>query len=276
MNFKKKGREYLKNSPIRSTDLKTIAKSPKRFLYERLLGNGIKVTPSIEKGRNIHKYFLEKEGFEKEYEVLDVKMITAKIKTKYEGTDLIPIRRCEVEEFEEMKDAYKEKEKPHGIDLFSLGTTYEKQINWAETIEKKKIYCTARLDAFYQKEIEGGIKHVIIDLKTTADAKEKPFLTSAHKLKYPIQMAHYLQGYCKVFNVHPREVVFALVAIETSPPYNHNVFMADGDDWYINKGEEERQEAICTLLGCCTSGEFPEGRDYPEQTIELEAPTFLK
>ena len=275
MNFKEKGQEYLKNFPIRSTDLKTIAKSPKRFLHERLLGYGIKETPAIRRGLDIHEYFLQRKSFRNKYHVMDINRITPSARQEAELRGKYLIKQSEVDEFVEIKTSYEQKEKPHGIDLFGSGVTYEGQIQWSEDILGDTSRCTAQIDAFYQAKINGVKKHVIIDLKTTSDAKEKSFLYNAYKLKYHIQIAHYIKGYCKSFAVNPQEIVFCLVALETSAPYCHNVFLTDGDSNYVSKGEEERREAMATLIACCNSGDFPEGFSYPEHTIDLDFPAYI-
>ena len=277
MKFSTLGKRYLKNSPLRSTDIKMVCDCPAKFRDARLLEQGVKDTPTMQKGRAIHHFFLQEKTFKDNYFINSNHNSILKGERKQaeeEGKEII--KKTDYLEFFFMRDAYQSKEKPHGIDLYSKGVNYEKLLEWKEDIKGKKRACNARLDAYYKGKVYDEEKHIIIDLKTTSNAAEYDFIGKAYKLFYHVQVAHYIKGYSKVFNVSPSDIVFAIIAIESSRPYRHNIYITDGNSFYVEDGEEKRMQGIETLIECCEAGKFGEGKDYLPAAKELSFPYYAK
>jgi hypothetical protein len=112
-----------------------------------------------------------------------------------------------------------------------------------------------------------GEGYVVVDLKTTADARESKWMRSAYwDYGYHIQAAHYYIGMTQeTGGTPPREFFF--VTVESEPPYGVIVYRTPQHT--LRVGLEE----VATLYGiyarCKRDGEWP---SYPEIIHEFDLP----
>lgn len=104
---------------------------------------------------------------------------------------------------------------------------------------------------------------VIVDVKTTQDARPDAFMRSIANYRYDVQAAHYGRGF-------ERER-FAFIAVEKTPPYGVAVYLAD--DTIRERGQEARIRNLETYGQCRESGEWP---GYPDIVTGISLPAWAR
>lgn len=130
---------------------------------------------------------------------------------------------------------------------------------WSDSLTA--VRCKARLDSY----LDG----LILDLKTTDDARPAAFEANAARLGYDVQAAHYLEAVRQCFGpaVAPR---FAFIAVETEPPHGVWVHLAGAE--FITRGQKRIAQALGTLRQCRASGVWP---GYAAAVSELGLPRWI-
>jgi exodeoxyribonuclease VIII len=144
----------------------------------------------------------------------------------------IPLHYAQAEELTLMLRSLKEHEQAY---------TWLKQPGMREhsffwTDVETGIECRCRPDLL--AEVEG--MRVLVDLKTTRDARPQQFLKSVVNYRYHVQDAWYSDGIAAVLGEAP--VTFMLVAIESSPPYA--VAMYELDHEWLERGRVRYREDL--------------------------------
>ena len=104
---------------------------------------------------------------------------------------------------------------------------------------------------------------VLLDLKTARDLTPRVFAAQSARLGYHAQLAFYADGLrCLGFDV--RKV--AILAVESSPPYDCGVLVLEDDVLYA--GREEYRALLGKLRGCLDADLWP-GRYLCEEALEL-------
>lgn len=104
-------------------------------------------------------------------------------------------------------------------------------------------------------------ENVIVDVKTTGDARPAEFAKSIANYRYSCQAAHYCDGFALDR--------FVFIAIERDPPYACAVYVAD--EVMRNRGKDDRDRNLRTYAECRASGEWPA---YPQVITELSLPRW--
>lgn len=121
------------------------------------------------------------------------------------------------------------------------------------------VRCRARFDALSRE------RGIIVDLKTTEDARESEFSRSIAKWGYHTQAAHYLEAYRAAYGEHARAYVW--IVAEKAAPYGVRVYTASPD--LIARGNADRDRAIETLAECLREDKWP---GYPVEISEIDLP----
>ena len=103
---------------------------------------------------------------------------------------------------------------------------------------------------------------LIVDLKTTSDARELGFQKSVHNFRYHVQAGFYLRS------IEEAEQ-FVFIAVESKPPYLVAVYNASTD--MINAGNRVADKNLATLAQCRKSGKWV---GYSEEITTLDLPRF--
>ena len=106
--------------------------------------------------------------------------------------------------------------------------------------------CKARLDAL------SADYRLIVDVKSTSDAREDPFARSAFDYRYDIQAAHYVDAVLSVKSVQP---LYCWIVVETDPPHGCAVYSAAPQ--LMNIGDEDRDSALRVINDCSRTGQWP-------------------
>ena len=108
---------------------------------------------------------------------------------------------------------------------------------------------------------------VIIDVKTTKDARPDEFAKSIANYRYHVQAAFYSDGYRAIFGEPPKGFVF--IAVETEPPFLTAVYVASAT--MILRGRADYEADLRTYSKCVESGIWP---GLPSSAIEIELPKW--
>lgn len=120
----------------------------------------------------------------------------------------------------------------------------------------------ARLD-WYVEELG-----LVVDLKSTEDARPGPFARSVASYRYHVQEAHYRAGLAAVGK--PCEH-FVLAAIEKRPPYLVALYKLD--EYAVERGERSRRRDIRRLEESAVRNVWP---GYDERILSLELPRWAE
>lgn len=94
---------------------------------------------------------------------------------------------------------------------------------------------------------------LIVDVKTTKDARPDEFAKSIANYRYHVQAAFYGDGYLEGFGEPPKGFMF--IAVETEPPYLVACYVAS--EAMKLRGRADYQADLATYARCMESGEWP-------------------
>ncbi len=100
---------------------------------------------------------------------------------------------------------------------------------------------------------------ILIDLKTTADARPEPFMRSVRNFGYHLQEAHYSRTWSLAGGA---SVAFLFVVVEPEAPFAVKIYELDPDT--VAEGEAIRQRAMATWAECVAAGAWPSYSQEPE------------
>lgn len=106
--------------------------------------------------------------------------------------------------------------------------------------------CKMRMDLWVQQA------SVVVDFKTTEDARERAFARAARDYGYRRQAAHYLSGLAALGYT---EATFSFIVQEKSPPFAVEVYELDEE--VLAAAVSEVDEAKRIMANCIRTGEWP-------------------
>lgn len=101
---------------------------------------------------------------------------------------------------------------------------------------------------------------IMVEVKTTADARPEPFLRVVKDLGYHVGEAHYTKTWRDAGGIDFKCVIF--IALETEAPYGVKIYELDADA--IAEGEAIRAKAMATWAECVAKGVWPAYSTVPE------------
>ena len=138
------------------------------------------------------------------------------------------------------------------------GGVAEETLVWRDAMTG--LLCKSRMD-YYREDLG-----LIVDVKTTEDARPEAVARDIHKYGYHISAAHYLDG-LQALDLSGGQS-FAWVFVEKKAPYAIGLYFASAD--MIDRGRELHRQYLTDFARCKLSGIWPA---YPAefQTIDLPA-----
>ncbi len=258
--------DYLNANAISKSSLDLIDRSPAHYKYSLDNPASRIETPAMRFGSIIHKAVLEPDTFYDEYIVMpegvkkptEAQLRAAKPSPKTvdqielwndfqsiaEGKALISEK--EVVQAEGIRNAVFSHSKAKAI--LSNGIP-EQSIFWNESITGEK--CKARADW-----IHGSEQSLLVDLKTTVDARLHSFRSSIRKFRYNVQASHYSEG----FGVD----AFCFIAVEKEPPHGVAVYVLSPEQF--SQGTELRNNNLETYAECKSKDIWP---CYSEEILTI-------
>jgi PDDEXK-like domain of unknown function (DUF3799) len=238
--------EYLSAPGVNSTALKDITRSPAHHVARMLEPK--EPTPALEFGKLLHYAVLEPEAF----------ATRARIKPKFDRRTKIgkeadseftasvaPDDIVVPSEWGEKLHRICAKVQRHPVirRLLAKGTR-EGTFWWMD--ERTGLLCKARPDF----ASETGI---LVDLKTTEDAREDAFSKAIWNYRYDIQAAHYTAG-AEATGI-ARGDAYAFIAVEKEAPYEMCIYTAGIT--VLSMGNQWRDKMMDTYKQCAESGVWP-------------------
>jgi hypothetical protein len=138
------------------------------------------------------------------------------------------------------------------------GGAAEETLVWQD--EQTGLLCKSRMD-YYREDLG-----VVVDVKTTEDARPEAVARDIVKWGYHVSAAHYLDG-LRTEGL-PGGGSFVWVFIEKKPPYAIALYVAS--EAMLDRGEQLRRSYLTQFARCKLSGIWP-GYSGEFKTIELPA-----
>jgi exodeoxyribonuclease VIII len=142
---------------------------------------------------------------------------------------------------------------PKGRQIFSKGSAQD-TIYWND--DSTGVRCKARSDWIHAHSI-------IVDLKSTRDARPDAFAKAIVNYAYDKQSGHYTRG----FGIDS----FIFVAFEKEPPYGIAIYLADKE--IIARGRALIDRNLETWAECLSTNKYP---GYPTDIQPIELPRWAK
>ena len=245
------------------------ATNPKKVRHHQL--HGKKPTPAKDLGWLVHKAVLEPEWFEGEVVVhpkLDKrtkvgKATWAKFEATHAGKEIV-----DADTHEKVKAmAASAMEHPTARELLSGPGQNELSIVWND--RKHGIKCKARID----RVCKLNEWPVVVDVKSTKNAKKWNFERDLMRYGYHIQAAHYLEGLETLFPVPQGNPYrrFALVLIESEAPYCCACY--EIEEASLDEGAKRREGHLLEWRDAVASGHY-QGYSDGMEYVSLPAYAF--
>jgi hypothetical protein len=256
--------EYHAGEGVCSTDLRHIARSPAHYVEYRKTRRS--PTPAMILGSVFHCLALEPETFELEYAIepeldgrtKEGKAKRAEFQLASQGKRII---ECTVYETA-VAMATSLMAHPLARSLVTGGVA-EQSIFW-ESAAVDGVLCKCRPD--FVKDLGDG-RYLIVDLKSTEDARQEAFEKSAWNQRYYVQAPYYWDGCTAAFGRAPAGFVF--IATEKDPPYAVSIYEASVE--MLGAGRDEYRRNLRTYKECMDSGVWPA---YPAEIRKLMPPKW--
>ncbi len=231
---------------ISVSGLKTLLKSPARFLYER--ANPRPATDAMDTGSVCHELLLHgKDGRIRVLDAYDWK--SPKIRAQRDeirAQKLIAIHRGQLREAARMRQAVLRDPLVAGI--LATGRP-EQSLYWTDP--DTDVACRARLDWLRP--------NALVDVKTTfyGGTDDDALAKTAASMNWPMQAAHYSDGY---EHITGERLPFLFLVIEREPPYLTRVVQLSDDDMWA--GREKVRTALERYADYTTNG-------WPDPAAEI-------
>jgi len=257
--------EYHAGPGVSKSDLDLIARSPAHYRAQKAAPR--EATPAMIIGSAFHTATLEPEKFDLEFAVAPegIDRRTKAGKEEWAAFEAASAGKTVLK----AEDADRVKEMALAVLAHPLagplvrGGVAERSLYWEPSVVEG-IVSKCRPD--YVKSLDEG-HYVVVDLKSTEDARPWAFERSAWNYRYHVQAAYYWDGCTDALGHAPDAFVF--IAVEKAPPYAVVVYEASVE--MMGAGREEYFRNLRTFKECLDSGEWPA---YPVEIMELMPPKW--
>ena len=246
--------EYHLHPAISKSGLDQIAKSPAHYkLYKNVPRE---TTDAMEFGTAFHTYLLEPELFEKQYLVVEGMDKRTKLYKELvaQNPDKTIISGEALGVLSGMKAEFG---RNSTVSRVLDNALVERSIFWKDAVTG--VDCRCRPDIIFGDDI-------LIDLKTTTDAKE--YSRSAFKYRAHVQAAMYMAGYFAQTGIRPKEFLF--ITIEKSAPFG--IITHRASEEFIARGMKEMNDNLAVYARCLETDQWP---CYPEAIQDLSLPPWV-
>lgn len=141
-------------------------------------------------------------------------------------------------------------------DLLQHGSV-EKNIYWVD--KATGLTCRIRYDLL--------VRNVLVDLKSTTDARESAFSRDCNKFGYHVQMAHYVNGITAFRPQEAGNVTAILLPVEKEPPFEAVAYPLDWAS-FLDVGQERAAALMSVYANCLHNNRWPGYRNATE-TLKL-------
>lgn len=257
--------DYHSLPSVSSSMLKTILRSPAHYAGAYLSEKPRKEpTASMVLGSLTHTLFLEPENFGSEYIIApdcdrrtkEGKEVYAAFQDAADGLTVITAEQLQTAQA--MSNALC----GHIIHEAMTGGHAEASIFWDD--EQTGLACRIRPD-YHIPPSETWQYGLIIDVKTTDDARPEAFARTCVNFGYDLSAAMYCDGFMQHYGTHEAPL-FLLLVVERDAP--HAVACYECSPEMLDKGNEKYRKAMQLLADSTASGMWP-GYDDGIQLLNL-------
>lgn len=241
--------KYLQIEAVNKSSLDDLARSPAHFFARHLAENReIKTeTPAMKLGTAIHAAILEPKKFFESYAVLpeglDRRTKEGKIAyAELEAQGKILLNPVENETCLKIAERVNSSV---SVKVVLEGGDSEQTFFWID--EQTDVRCKARAD-YVSKDLS-----LVVDIKTTEDARMGAFSKACFDRAYHRQAAWYLSGIQAATGRRPD--LFVFLVCEKIPPYAVSLFYASAE--MIAHGEKENWKLLAQYAQCKRLNEWP-------------------
>lgn len=236
---------YLKEDRVSKSGLWTAYnKSPAHARVEK------KTTAAMVRGSVTHCVLLEPDMFPKRYKRGPADRRGNKWKLMLEEYGEYLLTESDYDNAASLRDAIKDNPFIRRL----TGNGVFREITACATDPATGLKIKARADAYVPGD------GIIVELKTTADARPESFLRVVKDFGYHMGEAHYSHTWTLAGGVNLKAFVF--VALEPEPPYAVKIYELDADA--VAEGEAIRQKAMETWARCVETNDWPAYAQEPE------------
>lgn len=257
-------KEYREHPAISRSDLWKISESPEKFKYYR--ENPEEPTPALVFGQLFHLMALQADTLDDEFAVApNVDRRTKAGKEEYAQFELGAQGKTIITaDMYEQAHAMCESLYSNELAVKLLKGEKEKPFFWTDEMTGEE--CKCRTDVL----TEIGENLVIVDLKSTDNARTDDFMKSAIRYGYDFQSAMYSEG---VKMNTGREPLFVFVAVEKKPPYAVNIMQSD--KLLLRRGYDIFRELIGIYHDCKRTNNWYGYLGKYNQINNLALPAYL-
>lgn len=252
---------------VSNSGLKAINRSPSHFYSQYIAGDTPEPTDAMKFGSFAHLAVLKWDQFIKQYRSnADVPCEQGtRTKAWREAADAFcnehKVSLIKEDWFDKIVEmAAKVHNHPTAQQLLSGGLS-EQSLYWVD--QRSKVLCKAKAD--YIKSGQG----LIIDYKTTQDARPSEFERSCWNFRYDQQAAHYIRAAANVTGTPSDAWQFVFIVQEKEPPYEIGIYVADRG--MVDKGEEIIDASLEMYATCVQNNKWP---GYSTQPHHITLPSW--
>ena len=252
--------KYHDGPGLSSSDLRLLERSPAHYKAKEQYQE----TPAMILGSAFHAAALEPDYYKQNFVFLPPGVTKAmklgkEMAVEAQEKNQYLLAHQEQANIESMRNAIFEH--PQAKELLQYG---KKELSgyWYDPMVKD-ILCKLRLDWLNTEQ------RVIVDLKSTTDARPGPWGKKAYDLGYGIQAAWYLYGLTQITKVEHEDFYF--VAVEKEPPFGVIVYKATND--LIQDGLVRCNQILGIYERCMKENSWP---CYPIEMNNLDLPGWKK
>jgi len=235
---------YHKEEAVSKSGLELFHRSPAHYQAKELL----EPTPAMIFGATYHTAILQPDLIEQDYiiapEGLDGRTKDGKVwklEAQATGKSIIPY-----DDWQTIK-AMKKVLQNHSTAWALLSAEGPREISGFWIDKNTGLECKLRADLISSEN------HIVVDLKTTIDARSEPFIKQIANLHYHWQGYWYLAGVTEITGEEHKN--FVIVAQEKDPPYAVVVYRLD--DAMIYMGQEEIKILLDEFRACKEADKWP-------------------
>lgn len=278
--FSKTTEDYYQKDSVSVSALKKIKVSPAHYKY----AEPVEPTDAMMFGSAYHLFVLEPEKFEDEYYVFNDQAIcealvgdgyksprSTKAYKEWEESEMKIIgdkKLIKKEEFERIK-AMKDRLFSHQYARMLL-TKGEPEVGICGTLQTT----AGEINVKFKPDYIKSIKHIVVDLKTAADASLDGFTRSAADNDYHIQAAFY-SDMIELMTGDKRAQTFIFIAQEKKAPFAFSLFECSPQ--FIAQGRYEYELLLQLYKYCIDNDKWPGYQCFcPNQygLMELNLPKY--
>lgn len=233
--------DYLKLPGLSASALKQLVRSPLNYKWN--LDNPTEPSAAMALGSAAHTAILEPAKLKTDYILWDGGTRRGKAWDEFKASNAAKTILT-ADEFEDIKGMRR------SVVNYDPAARYLKAGQAEMTMQWTDLGRAFRGRVDWITEIDG--RAVLVDLKTTQDARPFKFGADAFRLGYHIQFALYCDGYAALTGEMPR---FVVIAVESKAPFEPAVF--EVPDAVIERGREEYQNLVELLTECEKTNHWP-------------------